>query len=594
MPKDHPGPAYRPCVLACGLAIFLASAANERTLASDLPSPLAAESPISATTTAFMPFRAGVTKGGDAYVNIPVNLGRMPSGLNPGLTLNYLGRGDLARHTRHEAADSLGYGWFVGGTSKISWCPKDAKPRSPELKLDGSDPLCVANRRMVLARGEHLQPGAEYRTLLERFERVVVRGGPGLTEIWFELNRPDGLVVEFGRTSDARHLVSTDPDGGGRDDIPMAWSFNRFADERGDEVRAEYFEDETAGTWELKRLVFGFGQCEVRMRYAPRGDVSTASLGNYRSTRRLRLHRIEAYVNGKKMREYRLESERTPSGWERLTRIQLCLFVGDGVASCLAPIVVGWIEPRVDLPSVKTIVDRVASPAQTVQFSYGMLSADGPHDFLFGADESPFGAFSPSPHVRPDAVGEDGFSKAVVTDFVQTGSDAAPVHQRYGYQGRFWHSSNNWGAVGFAAIRKTDVASGLTTYTQYRLDFPHYGRPSAVIVYDGPFHEDAQPLERSFVAYDAQPITHGMARVLRPYALSNTKFFSENGVLRGVLQETVEEATLSERGIETVTLLSEWGTSATPVPSDTWGATRFRLDDVLQSRRREETPGSSY
>jgi len=96
------------------------------------------------------------------------------------------------------------------------------------------------------------------------------------------------------------------------------------------------------------------------------------------------------------------------------------------------------------------------------------------------------------------------------------------------------------------------------------------------------------------VAYDAQPITHGMARVLRPYALSNTKFFSENGVLRGVLQETVEEATLSERGIETVTLLSEWGTSATPVPSDTWGATRFRLDDVLQSRRREETPGSSY
>ena len=218
-------PTGRPPLLAyLGLALVLASPSHEPAYASDSLSPLTAESAISATTTGFMPFTAGVTKGGDAYVDVTVDLGQTPPGLNPGLMLRYLGRGDVDRHTRHEATDTLGYGWFLDGTSKVSWCTKGEQHRSPELKLDGSDPLCLANRLMVLAHGEHLQPGAEYRTLLERFERVVVRGGPGLTEIWFELIRPDGFVVEYGRTADARHLVQSLDEGGPRGGaIPIAY-----------------------------------------------------------------------------------------------------------------------------------------------------------------------------------------------------------------------------------------------------------------------------------------------------------------------------------------------------------------------------------
>lgn len=569
---------------------------NECAFASDGLSPVAAETPISATTTGFMPFTAGVTKGGDAYINIAIDLGRMPPGLSPGLTLSHVGRGELERHTRHEATDALGYGWFIDGTSKISWCAKDARPRPRDLKLDGSDPLCVANRRMVLAHGEHLQPGAEYRTLLERFERVVVRGGPDLTDIWFELFRPDGLVAEYGRTSDARHLAPSASDREGSPDgaIPIAWSVNRLTDEMGSEMRIEYFDDDS-GAGYLNRVTYGYGQAgEVRMRYAPRSDVSTVTVGNYSHTHRLRLHRIEAYVQGKKTREYRLESERSESGWERLSRIQLCLFVGDGFASCLAPIVLDWFQPPVALPHIQTVVAGVASPAQTVQYTYGMLSAEGSHDFTFAAEESPFGAFTPTADVLPGPVGTDGFSKAVVTDFVQTGSDGPRTHTRYGYQGRFWRSANNWGAVGFAATRQTDPTTGTRIYTQYRLDFPHYGRPSAFIVYDGPYRPDAEPLRQSFVNYSTKPITHGSARVLLPYPMTNTEFVYENRRLRGVLQETVEEVTVSDSGIDKRALLIEAGSRATPIPSGTWGATRFRLEAVFQSHRREEPPTSSY
>ena len=43
----------------------------------------------------------------------------------------------------------------------------------------------------------------------------------------------------------------------------------------------------------------------------------------------------------------------------------------------------------------------------------------------------------------------------------------------YGYQGRGWLSTRNWGFHGFSATGRTDEASGVSKYTQYRLDFPH-------------------------------------------------------------------------------------------------------------------------
>ena len=49
---------------------------------------------------------------------------------------------------------------------------------------------------------------------------------------------------------------------------------------------------------------------------------------------------------------------------------------------------------------------------------------------------------------------------------------------RYAYLGRGVESARNRGFLGFHAIRETDSASGISTYTQYRLDYPHLGRPA--------------------------------------------------------------------------------------------------------------------
>ena len=468
------------------------------------------------------------------------------------------------------------------------------------LNLDASDPLCIANRRLVLAHGKHLRPGAEYRTLLERFERVVVKGGPALSDIWFELLRPDGLIAEYGRTSDSRLRLEA-PKGdelahaGNSVPVPLAWSLNRLANPRveGDEVRFEYYEDENAGVRQLKRAVFGRGDSvEVRFRYAMRSDVSTMVVGKYELTERLRLHRVEILVEGELAREYRLESERTETGWERLRRIQLCFATRSDRTTCLTPIAIDWNEPPVELPHLRTLVARVGSPqGPTTSFNYGMHNAREGADFTFGAEESPFGAVTPTADVRESRVSSKGYVKAVVTDLVTT-SDGETEHVRYGYQGPFWESQNNWGTVGFAASSSTDLTTGQTTYTQYRLDFPHFGQASAQVVYDSYFLPGLKPLAESFALHDALAVVHGDARVILPYVKTATIPTIHEGQ-RVVLQSSVEELNLSDTGIESVTRRYEAATSATPIRSEIWGATEYRLDNVFESQVQEEAPSGT-
>ena len=65
----------------------------------DLPA-VAPETPISETGASYLTYDAGVTKGGDAYVTVPINLGPRPPGLSPGLQFRYLGRSGAKPATR--------------------------------------------------------------------------------------------------------------------------------------------------------------------------------------------------------------------------------------------------------------------------------------------------------------------------------------------------------------------------------------------------------------------------------------------------------------------------------------------------------------
>ena len=111
------------------------------------------------TTPGTVPYGTGVTKGGDAYVNIPVSAVAGVNGLAPALSIDYSDARERQRATEDAPGDLLGYGWRVGGFSAVRRCVRDTAD-TDGIGLDGTDRLCIDGEPLVLVEGTHLQPDA--------------------------------------------------------------------------------------------------------------------------------------------------------------------------------------------------------------------------------------------------------------------------------------------------------------------------------------------------------------------------------------------------------------------------------------------------
>ena len=102
---------------------------------------------------------------------------------------------------------------------------------------------------------------------------------------------------------------------------------------------------------------------------------------------------------------------------------------------------------------------------------------------------------------------------------------------------RGFESTLNWGFLGFYAIRETDAESGIATYTQYRLDYPHFGKPAAVAQYDGEYTSSAETLWKRYVTYDKKTIRHDSRnRTDVPHVRFETELIYERGTRLGATQ----------------------------------------------------------
>ena len=530
-----------------------------------------------ATAAGGMPYETGVTKGGDAYVNIPVAVVPGVNGLQPALSIDYSDGRERQRADEEAPGDILGYGWRIGGLSAIRRCVRNTAD-SDGISLDGTDGLCIDGEPLVRVSGTHLQAGAKYRTLRESHARIAAKGTASAP--WFEVELPDGRVREYGNTADS--LLRFPRVGSGSvSAVPLLWSVNRETDAFGNEMSYEYRETESLGARHPKRIVYGDGgDAEVLFEYTGRGDVDTASVGGGTQRQWLRVHRLTVRLDGVAVREYRLESGRTTQGWLRLEKVQLCGWrdAGGGTKECLEPLSVTWETPSATLPHMKTCVASVEDPlGRTTSFARGILKPSGSHDFLFtAAEQGLFGAGTTPANAGALTANSAGNLKSVVTA-VRRGDGVGGTHETtYAYQGRGWRSTRNWGFLGFHATRETDGASGVSTYTQHRLDFPHFGSPAAVVASKGVHgSSDAEVLSKRFFAYASATVTHGSgadaATTRLPYASAATLVVHEGGTELGAVQTATAPTvtgTAVSRTVETLTA----GNSVDPGTAGTvWG-----------------------
>ena len=91
------------------------------------------------------------------------------------------------------------------------------------------------------------------------------------------------------------------------------------------------------------------------------------------------------------------------------------------------------------------------------------------------------------------------------------------------------------------------------TYTQYRLDYPHFGRPAQVVSYDGTYTSAKMPLSKRAVRYAKKTISHAGSTVTTtlPYAEETMEWLYEGTSTLGAVQTTETLTLASGSGLVT-------------------------------------------
>lgn len=173
-----------------------------------------------------------VSASGEAAYTIPIIV---PPGIN-GLTP------DLAFVYGHRQKEGLaGVGWGLAGLSEINRCGKtlaqDGAPNT--VNLTTSDRFCFGGSQLRLISGTYGASGSKYRTELDTVARFTANGTAGNGPAWFRVEDKNGLIYEYGNSTDSRiesltnYFTTT----------AITWALNKIVDRQGNEIVFTYTED---------------------------------------------------------------------------------------------------------------------------------------------------------------------------------------------------------------------------------------------------------------------------------------------------------------------------------------------------------------
>ncbi|UXY52247.1 FG-GAP-like repeat-containing protein [Pseudomonas tohonis] len=271
-----------------------------------------------------------VSASGAANYSLP--LITPPGVIKPSLSIGY---------SSQAGNGPLGMGWSLGGLSQIGRCPRDKTIDGIDdgiTSLTANDRLCLDGQRLILKSGSaYGADGAEYRTQIESFTKIVGYGDFGSASSWFKVWKKSGEVIEFGNSADSRVLVTPS---GSATSLPYAWSLSKVSDRFSNYYTVSYIQDSNvsypkriqysgnanAGSAPARTITFDWGEATVRP------DPIPMYLGaGIRPAIRYRLLGVSNDANSAR---YKLTYTATGAGLSNLTKLQYC---PDGTdANCLS------------------------------------------------------------------------------------------------------------------------------------------------------------------------------------------------------------------------------------------------------------------
>ncbi|HZF27213.1 MAG TPA: FG-GAP-like repeat-containing protein, partial [Steroidobacteraceae bacterium] len=335
--------------------------------------------------------KASVSSSGSAQYTIPLWVPPGTNRLTPTLALRY------SSGTENGV---LGIGWSIDGLSAIARCNKtiaqDLTTNAPIL--DVSDGYCLDGNRLRLTGGTYGTAGSTYQTEIETFSKVTAQSAAGNGPAWWEVKRKDGLIYEYGNTTNSRIETVNSP-------TARLWALNRIGDRSGNYIDIEYYEDTTNGSFRPKEIRYtgnatlGFSPDSkvvfvyetvtrpdpiYKYRFGINGTSIEGQINEF-----LRLDRIDVIdINSSTtVRTYELTYEASggAGGRSRLSSIQEC-----NAADCLAATTLQWINGTPSWSSTE-VSAASAVPSGAVSL-IGDINGDGRDDIVFSSSATSGGS----------------------------------------------------------------------------------------------------------------------------------------------------------------------------------------------------------
>ena len=368
MPADRSGQRfYLPGVTAAlGLTAFF----------------LASHATLSYAQTMALPGSFSVGASGAATYNIPIAVPPGTAGMSPSLTLEYNSQGGNGL---------LGVGWSLGGLPSVGRCARTLTQDGVVggVNYDGNDRFCFEGQRLIAISGTYGADGAEYRTEVESFTRVISHGTAGTGPAWFEVHTKSGQVMELGHTADSLVLAQGKP-------TARTWALNKLSDTKGNYLTATYTNDTTNGQFYPIEIDYTGNAAavspanKVQFVYATRPDiVPQYQAGSLMQTTQ-RLTDVKTFVASAQVADYRLAYQQSgSSNRSRVTSIQVC----GGSGNCLPATTMNWNDGGGGITQANNAAGIPNSSGWNGAYSFypGDYNGDGITDvFLVGSAGSFF------------------------------------------------------------------------------------------------------------------------------------------------------------------------------------------------------------
>jgi len=286
-----------------------------------------------------LPGSASVSGSGAATYNIPIVAPSGTAGMSPSIGLSYNSQGG---NNTIAGNGIVGMGWSLDGLPSIMRCGRTVVQDGVYggVNYDANDRFCMDGQRLMVISGTYGADGAEYRTEIETFSRIISHGTAGVGPAWFEVHTKTGQVMEFGNTTDSRILAQGKT-------VARSWAVDKVSDTKGNYFTVTYVNDNANGQAYPSRIDYTGNVAASLAPYnsvqfvynTSRPDITPAyHQGSVIQTKVL-LTNVKTYAGVTWVGDYRLAYQQgTATGRSQLASVTLC----DGSGVCLPPTTFTW------------------------------------------------------------------------------------------------------------------------------------------------------------------------------------------------------------------------------------------------------------